>query len=46
VRLFGEQREHRFREAAAKLLTENRHKRSIERDARACPAISVVRHRA
>jgi integrase len=35
VHLFGEQREHTFREAAAKFLAENRHKRSLERDQRA-----------
>jgi integrase len=35
VHLFGEQREHTFREAAAKFLAENRHKRSLERDNRA-----------
>ena len=38
VHLFDEQREHTFREAAAKLLAENQHKRSIERDHRA-PAV-------
>lgn len=35
VHLFGEQLEHTFREAAAKFLAENRHKRSRERDVRA-----------
>jgi hypothetical protein len=35
VHLFGEQREHIFREAAAKFLAENQHKRSLERDRRA-----------
>ena len=35
VHLFGEQREHTFREAAAKFLAENQHKRSLERDRRA-----------
>jgi integrase len=35
VHLFGEQREHTFREAASKFLVENQHKRSLERDARA-----------
>jgi integrase len=35
VHLFGEQREHTFREAASKFLTENQHKRSLERDRRA-----------
>jgi integrase len=35
VHLFGEQREHTFREAAAKFLAENHHKRSLERDQRA-----------
>jgi len=35
VHLFGEQREHTFREAAAKLFAENRHNRSLERDRRA-----------
>jgi integrase len=35
VHLFGEQREHTFREAAAKFLAENQHKRSLERDQRA-----------
>jgi hypothetical protein len=31
VHLFGEQREHIFREAASKFLAENQHKRSLER---------------
>jgi integrase len=35
VHLFGEQCEHSFREAAAKFLAENPHKRSLERDERA-----------
>ena len=35
VHLFGEQREHTFREAVAKFLAENQHKRSLERDQRA-----------
>ncbi len=35
VRLFGARREWIFREAATKYLTENSHKRSLERDARA-----------
>ena len=35
VHLFGEQREHSFREAAGKFLKENQHKRSLERDQRA-----------
>ncbi|MGD0493980.1 MAG: hypothetical protein ABSC32_20835 [Steroidobacteraceae bacterium] len=35
VHLFGEQREHTFREAATKFLAENQHKRSLERDERA-----------
>ena len=35
VHLFGEQREHTFREAASKFLAENQHKRSLERDERA-----------
>jgi integrase len=35
IHLFGEQREHTFREAAAKFLAENQHKRSLERDQRA-----------
>jgi len=35
VHLFGEQRDHTFREAAAKFLAENQHKRSLERDQRA-----------
>jgi integrase len=35
VHLFGEQREHTFREAAAKFLAENQHKRSLARDRRA-----------
>src|SRR5258708_20526462 len=35
VHLFGEQREHSFREAAGKFLAENQHKRSLERDHRA-----------
>jgi integrase len=35
VHLFGEQREHIFREAASKFLAENQHKRSLERDQRA-----------
>jgi integrase len=35
VHFFGELREHSFREAAAKFLAENQHKRSLERDQRA-----------
>jgi integrase len=35
VHLFGDQLEHTFREAAAKFLAENQHKRSLERDRRA-----------
>jgi len=35
IHLFGEQRDHTFREAAIKFLAENQHKRSIERDRRA-----------
>jgi integrase len=35
VHLFGEPCEHSFRQAAAKFLAENQHKRSIERDQRA-----------
>lgn len=35
VHLFGEQREHTFREAASKFLAEHQHKRSLERDERA-----------
>jgi hypothetical protein len=35
VHLFGELCEHSFREAAAKFLAENQHKRSLERDQRA-----------
>src|SRR6267154_4223298 len=35
VHLFGEPREHTFREAAAKFLAENQHKRSLGRDQRA-----------
>lgn len=35
VHLFGESREHSFREAAGKFLAENTHKRSLERDVRA-----------
>jgi len=35
VHLFGERRDHNFREAAAKFLAENQHKRSLERDRRA-----------
>ena len=35
VQLFGESCEHSFREAAAKFLAENQHKRSLERDQRA-----------
>ena len=34
VHLYGEPREYTFREAAAKFLAENRHKRSLERDVR------------
>src|ERR1700733_15436310 len=39
VHLFGEPRDHNFREAAAKFLAENRHKRSLERDQRALAAL-------
>jgi integrase len=39
VHLFGEQREHTFREAAAKFLAENQHKRSLERDERALASL-------
>ena len=39
VHLFGEQIEHTFREAAAKFLAENQHKRSLERDRRALAAL-------
>jgi integrase len=39
MHLFGEQREHTFREAAAKFLAENQHKRSLERDRRALAAL-------
>jgi len=35
VHLFGEPSEHSFREAAAKFVAENQHKRSLERDQRA-----------
>jgi integrase len=35
VHLFGDPREYSFREAAAKFLAENQHKRSLERDQRA-----------
>jgi integrase len=35
VHLFGEQREHTFRDAATKFLAENQHKRSLDRDERA-----------
>jgi hypothetical protein len=35
VHLFGDQREHTFREADSKFLAENQHKRSLERDQRA-----------
>src|SRR5258705_13966022 len=35
VHLYGEQREHTFKEAADKFLAENGHKRSLERDRRA-----------
>lgn len=35
VHLFGEQRDHSFREAAAKFLAENQHKRSLGRDQQA-----------
>jgi hypothetical protein len=37
--LYGESREHTFREARVKFLAENQHKRSIERDARAIRAL-------
>lgn len=37
--LFGETREHIFREAAAKYLAEHQHKRSLDRDRRALAAI-------
>jgi integrase len=39
VQLYGAQREWVFREAATKFLTENTHKRSLERDARALAAL-------
>jgi hypothetical protein len=35
VHLYGEQREHTFKEAVDKFLAENAHKRSLERDRRA-----------
>jgi integrase len=37
--LYGEPREHTFREAGVKFLAENQHKRSIERDVRALKAL-------
>jgi hypothetical protein len=45
VHLFGEPCEHSFREAAAKFLAENQHKRSLERDQRAwrCSILSLAR---
>ena len=39
IHLFGEQRDHTFREAATKFLAENRHKRSLERDERALASL-------
>jgi hypothetical protein len=39
VRLFGARRDWIFREAATKFLTENTHKRSLERDARALASL-------
>jgi len=41
VHLFGEQREHTFREAASKFLAENQHKRSLERDERALACLDT-----
>src|ERR1700676_3449637 len=39
IRLFGARRDWTFREAATKFLSENTHKRSLERDARALASL-------
>ena len=41
LHLFGETPEHIFREASAKYLAENQHKRSLDRDRRALAVIDL-----